>query len=124
MKRTPLTRKAPLKRSKWMRRRPSGSLPLQTRLAVLDRAQAKCERCRVDGRYRGLEVHHRRLRAQGGSDDVSNLVALCGGPQGCHRWAHENPARAKAEGWIIGVGMLAIFTPRENDVSVPGSHDD
>lgn len=99
MKRSPLKpRKKPLRRSKWLKPRPKGSLPLQTRLAVLDRARHRCERCKAP---RPLQLHHRKLRSAGGDDEASNLAAVCAQ---CHDHIHRNPAESAREGWIIRRG--------------------
>ena len=54
----------------------------------------------------GIELHHRRIKGIGGSTAehahcCCALVSLCGGPQGCHRYAHLNRPEAEAEGLII-----------------------
>jgi 5-methylcytosine-specific restriction protein A len=58
---------------------------------VLEAAAGRCENCglpapfvQVDGTP-FLEVHHVKWLAQGGSDTVSNAVALC---PNCHRQLH------------------------------------
>ena len=43
-------------------------------------------------------VHHRRLRAQGGLDDLDNLVLLCNWH---HVEVHDNPRRAADCGLIL-----------------------
>lgn len=72
-------------------------LPLDTRIALDERSRGRCEAC---GRHRGASgvVHHRKLRAQGGTHDPANLMVL---HDGCHRFAHANPAWAMAHGWIV-----------------------
>ena len=45
-------------------------------------------RCTVCGATRSLEVHHIVPRADGGSNDPSNLVTLCAD---CHGTAHDRP---------------------------------
>lgn len=58
---------------------------------VLQRAQGVCECCRKPAPFKTaedtpyLEVHHIRTLADGGSDRVSNTVALC---PNCHRQLH------------------------------------
>ena len=52
------------------------------RLEALERDGWRCQRCGEPGR---LEVHHRRKVADGGTDDLDNLVTLC---RGCHLRAH------------------------------------
>lgn len=50
----------------------------------------------------GFAVHHRRLRKQGGTDDLSNLLAL---HHGCHnlstRSVHLDPRRAYDTGFLV-----------------------
>ena len=58
---------------------------------VLQQANGKCESCDQPAPFNGsdgqpfLEVHHVRQLADGGSDTVTNAVALC---PNCHREAH------------------------------------
>ena len=62
-----------------------------------DRAKGRCE-VGVEGcTGRAEHAHHMRLRSQGGSDDPSNLLAVC---HLCHDWIHRNRDEAKARGWI------------------------
>jgi 5-methylcytosine-specific restriction endonuclease McrA len=102
MKRTPLHRRTPLRsRSPWLRPRPKGTIPLQTRLALQQRAHHRCERCKVPDRVRACQAHHRRLRSQGGPDTLENLSYLC---WRCHGHVHDNRAESVAAGWIIPKG--------------------
>jgi 5-methylcytosine-specific restriction endonuclease McrA len=43
-------------------------------------------RCQVCGSRQNLQVHHKQLRSQQGSDDDFNLVTLCAG---CHERLHQ-----------------------------------
>ena len=67
------------------------------RMAVLERAQGRCELCDVsgfamaDGRLY-LETHHVQSLAEDGADRVSNVVALC---PTHHREAHYGARRAQ-----------------------------
>lgn len=45
-----------------------------------------------------LRVHHRRLRKQGGTHDLENLVLLC---DGHHREVHNYPERAYRAGLLL-----------------------
>jgi 5-methylcytosine-specific restriction endonuclease McrA len=54
----------------------------QLRLEVLQRDNWRCQNC---GRRKNLEVHHKRMRSQGGDDSELNLIALC---STCHMGAH------------------------------------
>ena len=40
-----------------------------------------------------MEVHHVKALQFGGSDEMTNLVTLCGGPEGCHRKRHASVGR-------------------------------
>lgn len=42
--------------------------------------------------------HHRKMRSQGGSDDPSNLLAVC---WACHRWIHDHPSVSYGRGWLV-----------------------
>ena len=107
MKRTPLKRKTPLKRS--------GSLsPVskkRQKLNVKRRAFVKeeldkrqfCEAAIPDicTKY-STEIHEPILRSLGGSIlDISNSVAIC---RMCHRWVHDNVGEAKKLGLIKSAG--------------------
>lgn len=60
-------------------------------------------RCQVPGcrAHRHLEVHHVVPRAAGGSNDISNLVLLCGG---CHTRVHEGTLTLS--GLVGGLGVV------------------
>ena len=62
------------------------------RRRVLTRDRHTCQDCRRQGLAR-VEVHHIRHLADGGSDELENLVTLCGGPEGCHRARHATTGR-------------------------------
>ncbi len=64
--------------------RNKAAIPPATRREVLARARHRCQRPGC-GHTRYLEVHHKVSRAQGGSNEVGNLVCLC---SGCHRLIH------------------------------------
>ena len=62
----------------WQHRKKSmGYVPGSLRYDVLRRASGRCEACGVSAAERALEVDHIVPRAKGGSDDRSNLQALC-----------------------------------------------
>ena len=46
---------------------------------------AQCEECGVNQSYAGLQVHHIKLRSQGGKTVQENLKLVCGV---CHGKAH------------------------------------
>lgn len=59
------------------RKKSSGYVPGSLRYDVLKRAKGRCEACGVSAEERALEVDHIIPRNKGGSDDQSNLQALC-----------------------------------------------
>ena len=68
--------------------------------AVLNRAGNYCEKCGNSG-Y-DFALHHRRLKSQGGKDEVCNLMAV---HHKCHNMGtdaiHMNPAKSIEMGWIV-----------------------
>jgi ATP adenylyltransferase len=54
-----------------------GYVPGTQRYEVLKRAKYRCELCGVSAEYKALEVDHIIPFNKGGSDDESNLQALC-----------------------------------------------
>lgn len=71
----------------------------KARAWVIDRAGGQCEVV-IDG-YRCPDrldqVHHIRRRSQGGTDDVSNLLAVCSAH---HDEIHADPKWAMAMGFL------------------------
>src|SRR5262249_3024099 len=59
------------------RRRSAGYISGTLRYDVLKSAKFHCELCGVPADERALEVDHITPRNQGGTDDISNLKALC-----------------------------------------------
>jgi ATP adenylyltransferase len=59
------------------RRKSAGYIPGSLRYDVLKRAQFRCELCGISADIKALEVDHIIPRNCGGSDDISNLQALC-----------------------------------------------
>ena len=55
----------------------------QLRQKVLKRDNWRCQNC---GRRESLEVHHRKMRSQGGDDSDVNLITLC---HSCHANEHD-----------------------------------
>lgn len=68
------------------------------REAVLARAGGCCDFCAFAIDPTDWECHHRRLRSQGGFDEMPNLVAL---HDACHSRLHDNRAMARDTGFII-----------------------
>jgi diadenosine tetraphosphate (Ap4A) HIT family hydrolase/5-methylcytosine-specific restriction endonuclease McrA len=59
------------------RRRSAGYISGTLRYDVLKSAKFRCELCGVPADERALEVDHIKPRNKGGTDDISNLQALC-----------------------------------------------
>lgn len=61
-----------------------------------------CERCAKSGkRVYAQEVHHRRGRGvMGGVDLTTDETEFCGLCSACHRWVHDHPAQAMADGYM------------------------
>lgn len=71
------------------------AIPTKAREVIRTRQGGQCARC--GSTY--AELHHRQRRREGGHGyDV--LVGLCSTD---HKWAHANPAAAKARGYIVPV---------------------
>jgi len=94
MKRSPLKRTTPLKRTPF---RPKSKRPRGVPASVRDDVFARDRGCvavllvreiRCSG---SLDPHHVLRRSQGGTDTADNLVTLC---RAHHDWVHQNPARS------------------------------
>lgn len=73
-------------------------VPPALRAALHQRAGSCCERCGI----RATNFHHRKNRSQGGLNELSNALLLCGsGTTGCHGWITEHPAEAYEMGWSV-----------------------
>jgi hypothetical protein len=59
-------------------------------------ARPVCERCKS---ARSTDVHEPGMRSRGADIcDPAQCVCLC---WPCHRWIHDHPADATAEGWMV-----------------------
>ena len=57
-----------------------------------------------DGRRiaEAVNVHHRKDRQHGGTNDLWNLLHLCGSATtGCHGYVTQNPMVSDANGWTV-----------------------
>lgn len=89
--------------------------PPKVRQIIRERADSYCEYC---GLNRGVEIHHRRPRAMGGTNrqstnEASNGLLLCAE---CHRWAESN----RTEALLLGVLLLQIQSPAKSAVQYRG----
>jgi hypothetical protein len=73
-----------------------------------ERADCRCEICG----WPGNNAHHRKNRSQGGEDELSNLLLLCGsGTTGCHGWVTSHPAESKRLGLSVWRSDEPEFVP-------------
>lgn len=98
MKRSPISRRTPLKR---VSRKRAALLRERTavRRYVFERAGFQCE-ARIDGcTFMPTDVHEILTRARGGSIiDPENCLALC---RPCHQFITENPMFAEMNGFVV-----------------------
>ncbi len=88
MKRTELKRSS---RIRTRRRRTNPAVVAQ----LFERSHGICEICHSSP---AVHPHHKRMRSQGGKDELANLLHVCGW---CHSMIHEKPALAYEQGWLI-----------------------
>lgn len=101
-----MKRGGPLKRRKGVNRVSPRRIAYEEELdaitpALMARANDLCEICReqpIGAR------HHRLRRSQGGTNDLSNLLALC---EWDHKRVHDNPSWAYDHGYLLRRGDVA-----------------
>lgn len=99
MKRTPIVRRTPLKRST----KPIPRVSAKQRARHADyapRAQAFKKAnptCQVCNHRRTDDVHHKSKRSGPNMSDESTFLAVC---RTCHNWIHENPGSARKMGCL------------------------
>jgi hypothetical protein len=108
MKRTEIKRgDATLERKPMKRQRSSKVIKFANGLdkatpALVARCNGWCEAgfppCKIVGSHR----HHRQLRSQGGTNDLSNLLYVC---EHCHTYGHHFPDFARRVGFIVPAGQ-------------------
>lgn len=100
MKRTRLRRKTPL-RAGWPKRSTTARKRgySESWNWCMERAGWRCEVVLDDTRCedRATQAHHVKTRARGGSDDLSNLLAVC---LAHHSWIHAHPEEATTRGYL------------------------
>ena len=77
-------------------------IPAKVRNLVRARSGGVCEGC---GIRRAVQIHHRQYISRGGTDDLVNLLDLCGSGNhsGCHGIAHTG--RGELLGWSVRSGL-------------------
>jgi hypothetical protein len=80
----------------------------EQRAKLVERADGRCEMCG----FPANNAHHRKNRSQGGEDELSNLLLLCGsGTTECHGWVTHHPAESKRLGLSVWRSDEPEFTP-------------
>ena len=69
-----------------------------TREAVRRRANGFCEVLAFRCEIKGVHIHHRLMRSQGGGHEAENLLLVC---DSCHRYIHDQPEYAYERGWLL-----------------------
>ena len=81
------------------RKKNKNRIPKHIAEAVRERAEGRCEAMNFPiCNGRAEQLHHRRLRSQGGEHTVVNLIAVCAP---CHNRFHREVAEAVSQGWIV-----------------------
>ncbi len=62
-------------------------VPFKTKQQVLKRDKFKCQKCGFYGMSEELEIHHIKMKANGGIHDVDNLITLC---SICHHYCPDD----------------------------------
>lgn len=81
--------------NKWLYQRGTNFGFANTKAFVLDRDGYTCQHCFGKSKDHRLHVHHILFRRDGGSDDESNLIALC---KTCHTRLHDGEIALKKNG--------------------------
>ena len=79
-------------------RKASGAPTVDTRRFVLARSRGFCEIGSLGCQGRGVHLHHRLMRSQGGGHDADNLLNVC---RICHDLIHAEPEYAYERGWLL-----------------------
>lgn len=86
----------------------SGKFSEQTRQAIRDRAQGRCERCGLYVDY-GAQIHHRQPRGMGGTSrkEIESAANGLYVHSGCHALIESNRKQARRTGFLVPMG----YTP-------------
>jgi len=53
------------------------TIPFKRRSEVFSRDKFRCQKCGFKGLSDDLEIHHKKMKVDGGKDEHSNLITLC-----------------------------------------------
>jgi hypothetical protein len=70
----------------------------KAKVGVKARSKGLCEAKTDVCTQMAVHVHHRKLRSQGGSNSLVNLIDVC---FACHDWIHLNPAISYERGLLL-----------------------
>lgn len=105
MRRTPLQRKP----FRVIRDLEAEAAWAERRAEVWRRDAGRCCLCRRDVTLDGCDIHHRKLKKRGGTDDHENLVTLC---RRCHHErVHRFPVWATVTGWQVPSWTTPVAWP-------------
>ena len=97
------------------RKKSSGYISGTLRYEILKRAKYRCELCGISAVDKALEVDHILPRNQGGTDDSSNLQALCYSCNAMKRDRDDTDFRAIAQSYEQGEdGCVLCQTSKSN----------
>jgi hypothetical protein len=97
MRRSPLRRGKPLRRTAFKRRSNQTAEWRNARGVVLKRCEERCEARTAVCIGNVAHVHHLLRRSQGGGNEPENLLGVC---FHCHEWIHANPKEASRLGLL------------------------
>lgn len=76
---------------------------------IYERADYVCEAMLPGCTWRGTEIHHRKLRSQGGQHDLDTCILLC---KNCHMAVHAHPARSYEQQLLVKSFDTPRYPPR------------
>lgn len=81
------------------RKKTKNRIPSEVAEMVRERADGHCESMRFPiCTGQPEQLHHRRMRSQGGEHTVVNIIAVCAS---CHQSFHRGPAESYERGWLV-----------------------
>ena len=110
LKRSPLTRKTPLRsiariKPRSAKRRSEADAYAELRAKLVLHPSARCQVCwEQNGQeHRPVDLHHRREMGMGGAfTNPANVMPVCRTP--CHEWIHSHPQEARRLGLLVFEG--------------------
>jgi len=82
------------------------------RQIVYERCNGYCERCGISLHPDDYALHHRKLKSRGGTDELSNLLAL---HHHCHNLGtnsvHLDPSEATRRGLLVSSWSESLVVP-------------